>query len=199
MGLALVRGEGEIADRIRAGDPAALEAAFLAWYEPLYRYAYSLIGTREAAEEVVQDVFYAVWARHATLPVAGDGTTLRAYLYAAVRNRAGNRLRHEHVVRAADDRSARDVVGEGNDSIPGMGTPPHAADDVMLAAERAAAVRAALSMLPARHREVLTLRADHGLTYPEIASALGISVKTVEAHVSRAFRTLRRRLAHLLT
>jgi RNA polymerase sigma-70 factor (ECF subfamily) len=197
--LALVRGEREIADRIRAGDPAALEAVFLAWYEPLYRYAYSLVGTREAAEEAVQDVFCGVWARHATLPVAGAGTTLRAYFYGAVRNRAGNQLRHEHVVRAGDNGAVRDERGEGSGPIPGMGVPPRAADSVMLAAERAEAVRAALSALPARHREVLALRADHGLTYPEIALALGISVKTVEAHVRRAFRTLRRRLAHLAT
>ncbi|HEX9754119.1 MAG TPA: sigma-70 family RNA polymerase sigma factor, partial [Gemmatimonadales bacterium] len=57
------------------------------------------------------------------------------------------------------------------------------------------ALRAALADLSPRVREVFQLSRDQGLTYPEIADTLGISVKTVETLMGRALRALRSRLA----
>jgi RNA polymerase sigma-70 factor (ECF subfamily) len=57
------------------------------------------------------------------------------------------------------------------------------------------ALRAAVSELPDRCREVFELSRTHGLKYSEIATTLGISVKTVEAQMGKALRTLRVKLA----
>ena len=68
--------------------------------------------------------------------------------------------------------------------------PGHLAEE-----EIEAAVRAAVASLPERCREVFELSRGQGLKYAEIAGAMGISVKTVEAQMGKALRTLRERLA----
>ncbi len=70
-----------------------------------------------------------------------------------------------------------------------------AAPAVLVEEEIDIALRAAVSDLPDRCREILELSRVHGLRYAEIASALGISVKTVEAQMGKALRILRERLA----
>ena len=57
------------------------------------------------------------------------------------------------------------------------------------------AVRDAIAALPPRTREVFVLSRERGLRYGEIAGMLGVSVKAVEANMSRALRLLRARLA----
>ena len=59
-------------------------------------------------------------------------------------------------------------------------------------------MRRAVAQLPDRCREVFELSRVHGLTYAEIARALDISVKTVEAQMGKALRTLRERLGPYL-
>jgi RNA polymerase sigma-70 factor (ECF subfamily) len=69
------------------------------------------------------------------------------------------------------------------------------ADRVALEGEIHAALGKAVASLPERCREVFELSRVQGLKYAEIASALGISVKTVEAQMGKAIRILRARLA----
>jgi RNA polymerase sigma-70 factor (ECF subfamily) len=69
-----------------------------------------------------------------------------------------------------------------------------AADAALEAAERADAVRRALARLPEKHRAVLALREVEGMTYEEIAAALGVPVGTVESRLHRARRALAERL-----
>jgi RNA polymerase sigma-70 factor (ECF subfamily) len=196
---ALPADERALVARLRAGDGTAFETVFGAYYEQLYRYVFSFVGTREDAEELVQDLFCAVWAKRAVLPVSGEGNTLRGYLYAAARNRAANRARHARVVgRSMPGEWDAAGAADDGDPKPGMSMPAPSVDAALIAAESRAAVRQALADLPARRREILLLRADHQLTCPEIAATLGLSVKTVEAHITRAFRTLRQSLAHLV-
>jgi RNA polymerase sigma-70 factor (ECF subfamily) len=179
-------------ERLRGGDLGACEALFVAYYEPLYRYVGRTMGSRADAEEIVQDLFAALWARRAALPVLANRGAVRAYLYRAARNRVVNRGRHVGVVRRLD------ALDPDADQVPGLATRAAGPHETLVAAERQVAIREAVARLPDRLREVLALRADHGLSYPEIAATLGLSVKTVEGHVTRAFRTLRRSLAHLI-
>ncbi len=177
----------ELLARLRAGDHAAFDAIFRAWYAPLVRLAGGLLRDPAAAEEIVQDVMLELWRRRETLDP--DGTP-QAYLFQSTRNRALNRLRHARVVeRAAPGLAdARTAVGSA-------GPPPDAA---VAAGELAVAVRATIDALPPRCREVFTMSREQGLTYAEIARALGVSVKAVEAQMGRALRTLRERLAPFL-
>src|SRR5881628_2581382 len=73
----------DLVARIRAGDEAAFEAMFRAYYGPLCRYVAAYLGSRDAAEDAVQGVFVRIWEDRTRWVVS----ELRHYLYAAVRRR----------------------------------------------------------------------------------------------------------------
>jgi RNA polymerase sigma-70 factor (ECF subfamily) len=176
--------ELELARRIRDGDAAAFEALFTAHYEALLRYAFSYMKTRTLAEELVQDVFFTLWAQRERLEIQD---TVRAYLYASTRNRALNWMRR----RALEQEWARQVNTAGDPILPRR----ERADEYVHTAELSAAIRAAIDQLPPRSREAFVLSRHHHLTYEQIAEVMGISVKTVQEQIARALRALRARLA----
>ena len=175
--------DGELLRRIQAGDEGAYDAAFRLWYAPLVRVAAALLKDFDAAEEVAQDVMVELWRRRHVLDA---GISLRAYLLRSVRNRALNHLRHARVRRD----TAQDVEALYDE--------PVGSDAPVVAGELAEALRVALDELPPRCREVFQLSRVAGLKYAEIAAALGISQKTVEAQIGKALRILRTRLAQWL-
>lgn len=170
----------ELLRRIQAGDEGAYETAFRRWYPTLVRVASAIVTDHDAAEEIAQDVMVQLWRRRTLLDV---DLSLRAYLLRAIRNRALNHLRHSRVRRetAADVEALYDA--------------PLGSDQPIVAKELSEAVQIALRELPPRCREVFELSRVDGLKYSEIAEALEISPKTVEAQMGKALKILRARLA----
>ena len=172
--------DSELLERLRRGDASAFDTIFRTWYGPLVGTAERMLRDRAVAEELVQDVMLELWRRRESL--AADGSP-QAYLFQATRNRVLNHLRHLKI----EQRSEPEIRGEGS-SAP-------QADSALVHEELDVAVQQAVQSLPDRCREVFELSRVHGLKYAEIAKALGISVKTVEAQMGKALRTLRERLA----
>jgi len=170
----------ELLQRIQAGDEGAYDAAFREWYPVLVRVATALLREVDAAEEVAQDVMLELWRRRAAMD---SGVSLRAYLLRSVRNRALNHLRHLRVRRDTES------------DIEALYDAPLGADQPIVARELSDALQVALRELPPRCREVFELSRVHGLRYAEIAAALSISQKTVEAQMGKALRIMRERLA----
>ena len=166
---------------VRAGDARAFEDLFYAYAPPLYAFAADLLGARDAAEEVVNDVFVAVWKRQGRWQPRGP---LRPYLYQAVRNRAATYARRRKA------RQTMEEPLEGPARAHGA-TPAEA----MELADLAEAVWASAAEMPERRRTVYLLHRQHGLTYAEIAQVMGLAPKTVENHMGLALRFLRDKLA----
>jgi RNA polymerase sigma-19 factor, ECF subfamily len=179
---ALVADESRWVEAIRAGDEAAFNAMFRAYAAPLATFAQLYLGSPDDAADAVQDVFVAIWRRAASWECR---TTVRGYLYSAVRNEALNRLKRGRTRARAADRLMREVAGEVV-AAPVFGTviDPH---EVQLAR-----LERALGALSDKHRQVFLLRWQHGLTYVEIAAVLDIPVKTVDSRMVRALQALRR-------
>ena len=109
------------------------------------------------------------------------GTPVRAYLFRAVRNRALNRLR--------DERTGGIPIGKGSEPL---FTNPEAlqleADEMLLL------IAEVVSQLPDRCREVFRKSREEGLSNAAIANQMRISVKTVEAQITKALRRIRETL-----
>ncbi len=172
--------ESELLERLREGSEPAYDQIFRTYYAQLVGLAESMLRDRAEAEEVAQDVMLELWRRREHITVE---TSLRAYLLRATRNRALNRIRHERVVSTGEAHAQ--TVTE---------TKPQG-EHHLVEAEIQAALQSAIKELPPRCREVFELSRVHGLRYSEIATAMEISVKTVEVQMGKALRILRERLA----
>jgi RNA polymerase sigma-70 factor (ECF subfamily) len=124
---------------------------------------------------VVQDVYSALWRNRTHLDIRGS---VRGYLFAATRHRSFNEIRRQH----------------RNQHAEFAPTPVPTPEKELERSEVKTAVRAAIGTLPEAARHVVELRWLEGLSYAEIAAALGITQKTVENHLARAKQLLRERL-----
>lgn len=174
----------DVVVRIRAGDEAAFEHVFRSHYAELCAFAHRYVDDDDRARELVQDLFADLWAKRARLAVRGG---LRAYLYAATRNRCLNVRQRQRVER---DWAERETTAEIRDLYHTRPT----ADEHLIAEETEARVRRAIAALPERCRLIMELRWDRGLSYAEIAETMSISLKGVENQLARGLRSLRQRL-----
>jgi len=179
--------ERELLARIREGDADAFETLFVTHYEGMCALAYMLIRSRDAAEDIVANVFRNLWRRHREWQPLGS---LRTYLLTATRNEALNTLR------AIRRRNARHQEAAREDVVPALAAPALTPDAELAANEIGAAVERAAADLPPQCRAVFLLRWTEGLKQREIAERLGVSIKTVEMHMTRALRVIRERLRH---
>ena len=167
-------------DRLRGGDHTAFDIIFRQWYEPVVRSANRVLRDSGVAEDLSQDVFLELWRRRETL---APDSSVAGYLMQSVRNRSLNHLRHLAVQK-------KSVV-----FVEALSEPAERADAQAHAGELHTALIDAIGDLPPRTREVFLLSRERGLRYSEIADQLGVTVKAVEANMSRALRILRERLA----
>ena len=167
-----------LAARLSAGDDRALADVFDQLASSVYGGALRVLGNGSAAQDVVQDVFVELW-RHPDRydPAAGS---LRTYLMVLARHRAVDVMRSELRRVARQERHYRLTPAD----------PPGSADDEVMAAEAAAAVRAAVQLLPDGQRRLVELAYFEGLTCREVASAMGIPEGTAKSRLRLAMAKL---------
>jgi len=163
----------------------AFEEIFVNYYESLYGYAFSILNSETSAEETVSDVFYKLWLKKDKLKI---DTSLPAYLYKSVYNKCIDNIRHNKTKQIFK----RESLNQSTENT------LNAVNDVN-AKDFEKNLRNALLQLPEQCRTVFQLNRIEELTYNDIARRLGVSVKTVEAHVSKALRRLRVSMAEFLT
>ena len=164
-------------DGLIAGNDDAIRALYARFSRPVYSMGMRLLGTREAAEELTQDVFVMAWRKAARF----DATRgrLSTWLMTIAHNLAVDRLRRETGV-TRPTLVLVDEVPEG---------PAIDEEDLML--ERDAALRA-LSSLSDAERLLLGRAYFRGLTAREIAESDGIPLGTVKTRLRAALIKVRR-------
>lgn len=170
--------------RLKAGDPEAF-GEFFRKHEPgVLNFVYRLSGgDRPLAEDVTQQVFMNFWTHRADFDLERPVIPL---LLTMARNAWVNAAKREEYRKT---KPLQEAVAET----------PHAAEGRELEQrELEGAVERALSRLDPGLREVFLLSRYHGLKYAEIAGVLGISVKTVEARLSKVLQDLHTHLKDFL-
>lgn len=160
---------------MRLSDKGILEAAFRKHYNLLCNYVKPIVGEDSLAEDVVQDVFVHLWRKRAEVDVEENWTP---YLLQACKNKALELLRKQ---KRRNETSLNQEV---------LNTAEPDAEKLWLKEQ----INYSIRQLPPKCQEVFTLCKIKGLSYAEIAGQLNISVKTVENHMGKAFKLLRKSL-----
>ena len=163
--------------KIKDGNIQAFETLFRSYYEPLCRYAYPFVDSMETAEEIVQDLFYVLWKERQNLQIF---TSVNGYLYRSVKNKS---LQH---VEKAKVRDTYQKMYAENAMIETF-TPQEELEYKELEQQ----IEETLRRLPERRQKIFQMNRMEGKKYYEIAEELHISVKTVEAEISKTLRELR--------
>lgn len=172
---------------IRAGDEAALDELARLFYPRLTDYAATITGDSAAALDVVQDVLLGLWQNRGTL---APTTTLRAYLFRAVRNRAINDRRN--TLRRPGSDTGTPSTDTRAEFLPGDSPAP---DSHLQYRALIADYHKAIRALPERRQAVYRLVRLYGMSYSETASILSVSENTVRTQMSDALREIRSALA----
>ncbi len=160
------------------------QVVYLKFFNGLANYAFSILNNRDAAKDVVQDVFLDLWKKRLNLVIK---TSLDAYLVRAVKFKAIDFIRKE--------KTQQQYVADTG--LPEAESPYHFNENDE-DTELKKKLSFAIAQLPPKCRQAFLLSRVNGYTYKEIAHEMQISVKTVENQISRAFKLLRQKLSGLM-
>ena len=176
-----------------AGRDSALDELMERWEGPLRSFAYRYLLNPTDTDEVVEETFVRIYHKRADFV---PGSNFSAWIFTIAANLCRHRLRW----RRRHPSESIDIPDE--DGSPGLGStlPAGGADPAVSAegSERIAALREAVAALPHDQRTVFLLHSYEGLSYREIAAAVGCSERGVETRLYRARQALRDKLTHLL-
>jgi RNA polymerase sigma-70 factor (ECF subfamily) len=167
-----------LASRLASGDGQALTEVFDRLGSAVYGAALRIVGDGASAQDVVQDVFVELW-RHPDRYQSAAGA-LRTYLVMMARHRAVDLVRSELRRMARQERHGRMAPVQRLGSV----------SDEVLAADAASAVREAVRLLPDGQRKVVELAYFEGLSYREVAAAVGIPEGTAKSRLRLALAKL---------
>jgi RNA polymerase sigma-70 factor (ECF subfamily) len=168
----------EWSERLDGGaDIGAFEAFFRDQYRPVVRMAQSVVGDSQQAQDVAQDVFLAAFRRF-----GGNYEQAAGWVRVAAVHTALNVLRGER------RRDRRQLIVE-------VGSSPPSVEESVLVREQRAELRRVLRRLPRRSAAVLVMR-HGGMSYVEIAEALGVKVGHIGTLLRRAESALRKEMDH---
>jgi len=149
-------------------------------YQDLVVQALRLVKNPETAEDIVQDCFIKIWDKRNNLEISGDKL---AYLARMIRNSCLDFLKKRKI-----------ETSELNEAYQGS----FEVEDVLITKDLQEKIDKTIDSLPEKCRQVFVLSRFEELSYNEISKQLNISKKTVEAHISRALKSLRISLKQFL-
>lgn len=164
-------------NRMAAGaDESALWALHKAYFHRLFRFVYAFTGVKESTEEIVNDVFLALWQkRHLLYNIAKP----EMYLFICAKNKALKQIKRE--------KRLTESLHTLNDFECILDSTPH---DIMITTELHRRINEAIGALPPKCKLIFSLVKENDLKYREVAELLGLSEKTIENQMGIALKKL---------
>lgn len=167
-------------NRMQKLDKTAFEQLFREHFTPLVAFANKFLHDIDSSKEIVHDAYIKLWEKRDTIDLS---KSVKSYLFTSVYNRSLNYIRdHKKFMKEEMDYERFDT-GDYQDS-----------SRKMIGKEIEQEINQSIESLPEACKNVFLLSRFEGLKYAEIAEKLGISVKTVEAQMSKALKILREKL-----
>jgi len=174
----------ELTDLLKSGDHAAFTEIYNRYMGVLYVHALRMLKEEDEAEDILHEIFTALWTRSAQLELK---STLSAYLYRAVKNRVFDVLAHRKI-RQSYIESLESFLHNGQ----------YSTDEMVREQELARLIEQEIKLLPEKMRKVFELSRLANMSHKEIAATLGISDKTVKKQINNAIRILRLKINLLI-
>ena len=171
----------QLALRIKLGDQQAFELLFRKYYVRLCTFSNKFLNDTEESQDIVQEVFAKIWEGRNEID---PEYSLKSYLFKITQNLSINNLRRKKVELRYTEIYKLVYIEYQEFSV----------HDSLIAKELEEHIAKTINMLPAKCRQIFELSRNKGLKYKEIANSLNISVKTVEAQMSKALQSLREEL-----
>ena len=175
--------ESALLKGLKRNDHECFQQLFEQYSKPLYRFSLSYLKTGQAAEDVVQEVFYKVWKKRNEIDT---GKSFQSYLFTIALNairkqfnkQAGvNQLKHDLLVSFSD---SKETFDEKNDYQ-----------------ELLNKLEELINRMPDKRRAIFRMKKLDGKSQKEIASEFAITTKTVEYHITEAMKFLREEFSKL--
>jgi len=158
-----------------------IEQLFRQYHKLLKLYALKYINDPAVVEDIVQDVFLELWNRRKEIVYE---EAIKSYLFKAVYNRALNHLTSKAYTTQSsleDNSYSQNLLHKEEDSI----------ESILIVKELQGAIDSYVDSLPPQRKKVFLLSRRYGLKNKEIAEQLGISLKSVEKHITKSLFEIR--------
>ena len=169
---------------LKDGNTKAYETLFKQWYEPLCRYAHSMLHDQDETEDIVQKIFCKLWDQHEKLEIH---TSIKSYLYKMTHNACLNKIKQLQMQAEHHEIIAYRSISTTNH-----------VEQTLAHKELRQQIELAIAALPERCREVFLLSRMQNLSYIQIAQQMLISPNTVETQIVKALKILRTKLKDYL-
>ena len=179
--MELPSSERALIEMLQQGSEKAFTLLFYKYERLLLAFAMKLLPTREDAEEVVQEVFYRVWKnKHLTDPEK----SFKAFLFTITRNYIYNLL----AKRVSETTYKHYYTAHASRSISNT-------EEQLDARDLNHMIQRLVRQMPEKRKQVFLLSRYQGLNNKEIATHLSVSLSTVENHINKALRELKKHLS----
>ena len=175
--------EKHIIEGLRSGREDAYRQIFEEYYQKLVLFAHRYLNDIESSRDIVQDLFVKLYDSRHSISIQ---TSLKSYLYSAVKNRCLNLVKQKQV----KEKHRQMSIFEANVPDPDL-------EEEMDAVELEARIYEIISKLPDKCRQIYIMSRVDGKPNGEIADELNLSIRTVETQVSKALKSLRNSLLPL--
>ena len=181
MGLGLTILQSQVA----IGDTRAFRQIFDALFSNLTKFSFSFVHSKEAATEIVDELFVQLWIKRADIMKIND---LRVYLYTATKNASLNYI----------SKKAKQIEFEPYENLQVQMTDVVSPEQIMITKEMLQKIKEAVDSLPPRCKLIFKFVREDGLSYSEVAEILGLSVKTIDAQMVIAVARIRGKLMNVI-
>jgi len=171
----------EFISSLKKGDSKGYQFLVTSYHQKLCVYANSLTNDSDLAEDIVQNVFMSIWKNRNKLK---DQFVVKSYLYKSVYNEFIDQYRKKKAVLTLEKKhidALTYIVEE---------------EDEKSLEKLISIVKKEIDKLPPKCKQTFLLSKEEGLTNLEISEYLNISIKSVEAHITKAFSVLRKSIGN---
>ncbi|MEO8766050.1 MAG: RNA polymerase sigma-70 factor [Ginsengibacter sp.] len=169
--------EHELLIQLKAGNKRAFTRLYELYSQPLYLNLLKLVKAEQAAEEILQDIFFIVWEKRETITI---NHSLKGYLFRIAENKV-----HDFFRKLKRERELYHHVQEASEEE------YRNAGDKILHSEETALLNKAIENLPPQRKKVFYLCKMEGRSYLEVSRLLGISASTINDHIVKSTRAIR--------